>query len=368
MRIAFLLPDLQPGGAERATLDLAAAFARLGHAPEIMLLRGEGPLLEEARARFALSVLDVPRIRALVPALAQALARDRPDALMASMWPLTVLAPLARARARAPCRLVVTEHAVLSRQYAGRGPAHAALLRLSLAAGLRAADARVGVSHGVVADLARLSAMRRESFSVIPNPVPAPAEPSAEAWTEAESLWGGRGGARLLSVGRLKPEKNHALLLSALALLPEGLDWRLVLAGDGPCEAALREQARALGIAGRVTFAGLVREPGALYRSADLFLLSSDHEGFGIVLVEALHAGLPIVATDCDSGPREVLEGGRHGRLVPPGDARALAGAIRAVLASARPDAAALRRRAGDFAPEGVANAYLALLASRASG
>lgn len=364
MRIAFLLPDLCLGGAERATLDLAAALQRLGHAPELLLMRATGELLAEAEARFPVAALAVGRVRELARALGRTLSRNPPDALVAAMWPLTVVAPLARWRARTRCPVIVSEHGVLSRQYAGKGPAHAALLRTSLAVGLRAADARVGVAEGVVADMARLSGLPRSRMAVIPNPVPAPPPPSPDARAAAEALWGTKPGGRILSVGRLKPEKNHGLLLAALARLPEDLVWRLVLAGTGPSEALLRAKAQALGLGSRVTFAGMVPDPSALYASADLFVLSSDHEGFGIVLVEALHAGLPIVATDCPTGPREVLEGGAHGRLVPPRDAAALARAIVEALAAPRPDPLPLRRRAGDFAPETVARAYLALLAA----
>jgi len=93
-----------------------------------------------------------------------------------------------------------------------------------------------------------------------------------------------------------------------------------------------------------------------------LFVLSSDHEGFGNVIVEALSFGLPVVSTDCPSGPAEILENGRYGRLVPVGDATALAAAMDAALA-APVDFDALVRRAADFAPEIAARKYLELLA-----
>jgi len=175
----------------------------------------------------------------------------------------------------------------------------------------------------------------------------------------AEAAWGG-GGPRILTVGNLKPVKNHPLLLRAFAALgrPEA---RLMLLGQGRNEAALRALADSLGIGDRVIFAGFHPDPAPFYATADLFVLSSDHEGFGNVIVEALSCGLPVVSTDCPSGPAEILENGRFGRLVPVGDAGALTAAIDLAL-SAPVDKAAQKVRADVFAPEIAARKYLDLL------
>ena len=138
-------------------------------------------------------------------------------------------------------------------------------------------------------------------------------------------------------------------------------DARLVLLGQGQNEAMLRALADELGIADRVIFAGFHPDPSPFYATADLFVLSSDYEGFGNVIVEALSFGLPVVSTDCPSGPAEILGNGRWGRLVPVGDAAALAGAMREALASPV-DREALKRRAADFSPEIAARKYLDLL------
>ncbi len=163
-----------------------------------------------------------------------------------------------------------------------------------------------------------------------------------------------------LSVGNLKPEKNQALLLRAFAALPRP-DARLMLLGSGPQEAPLRALAEQLGLAERVIFAGFQRDPAPFYAAADLFVLSSNHEGFGNVIVEALSHGLPVVSTDCPAGPAEILDGGTFGLLVPVGDAAALAEAMDAAL-DAPVDRDALVRRASDFAPDIAARQYLAVM------
>jgi glycosyltransferase involved in cell wall biosynthesis len=116
-----------------------------------------------------------------------------------------------------------------------------------------------------------------------------------------------------------------------------------------------------LGLGARVILAGFFPNPAVCYETADLFVLSSEHEGFGNVLVESLSFGLPVISTDCPAGPAEILGHGRWGDLVPPGDAEALAVAMAAALA--RPvDREALKARAAQFTPEIAARRYLGLV------
>jgi glycosyltransferase involved in cell wall biosynthesis len=275
------------------------------------------------------------------------------------MWPLTVIAPLAARMAGFRGKVLVSEHAILSQQYASWGVIHGLALRASTFAGYRLASARVGVSKGTCADMAALSRMAPDKFVTIHNPVRFATRPKPDDMRVAHALWA-TDGPRILTVGNLKPEKNHPLLLRAFAKMAHP-DARLMLLGQGTSAAALRALASELGIANRVILAGFHTDPSPFYATADLFVLSSDHEGFGNVIVEALSFGLPVVSTDCPSGPAEILGGGRWGRLVPVGDAAALARAMDETLA-APVDRDALRRRAADFAPEIAARKYLELL------
>ena len=135
--------------------------------------------------------------------------------------------------------------------------------------------------------------------------------------------------------------------------------------GDGAGRAALESLAKDLGVSDRVTFAGFHADPTAFYKTADVFALSSDYEGFGNVIVEALACGTPVVSTDCPSGPAEILDGGRHGTLVPVDDEVALAQALGKSLSDS-PDSDALRGRAAEFSPERAARLYLDLLSATA--
>lgn len=366
-RVVIVLPDLRGGGAERVNLDLGREFNQRGHDVEFVVLRAQGELLAEAQAVFPIVSIRVDRLRSVPLALARYLRRYRPDALLASIWPLTVVAPLARALSGHHCTVVVAEHNTLSTQYRGWGRYHEWLLRLSLAVGHRIADARVGVSRGVLEDMSNMAWLNPQLGHVIHNPIPRRQVQSDSALAMADAEWGGsRGEVRILSVGSLTPQKNHRLLLRAFARL-DSPKPRLMLLGRGGEEAILRTAARDLGLQDRVIFCGFRRDPTPFYATADLFVLSSDYEGFGNVIVESLAAGTPVVSTNCPSGPAEVLGNGRWGRLVPPGNVEALANAMQEAL-SAEHDRNALRQRAAEFAPTLAAEKYLGLLLPGRSG
>ena len=358
--VAMLLPDLRGGGAERVNLDLAHEFTRAGHDVEFVLMQARGELLEEARASFSVVDLATPRARSWPLALARYLRQRRPDRLIAAMWPLTAIAPLAQRLSGHRCKVLVSEHGILSAQYRDWGRFHRLLLCLSTSLGYRHVNSRIGVSAGVAADMASLSGMRNDAFEVVHNPVPPRAVPEQAALDIADRLWSGPSGARVLTVGTMKTVKNHPLLLRAFARLDRP-DARLMFAGDGTGRKALLSLARDLGVVDQVIFAGFQLDPTPFYETADLFVLSSNYEGFGNVIVEALATGTPVVSTDCPSGPAEILENGKWGRLTPVGNADALAEAMRASLEDDH-DTAALKRRAADFAPEIAARKYLKLL------
>lgn len=360
MTISLVIPDLRGGGAERLSLDLAREFIRLGHPAEFVLMRADGDFLSEAKAEFSVVDLQAPRARQVVPALARYLRQTRPTALLAAMWPLTVLAPVAARVAGYRGSVVVSEHGIISAQYRDWGRMHRLALRFSAFAGYRLAYGRVGVSQGVCDDMARLSLMPAARMTTIHNPVRVLSSPASDALCQADALWGVPPGRRILTVGNLKEVKNHPLLLRSFAQMCDA-GARLMILGQGSNEGKLRALAEELGITGRVIFAGFHADPAPFYASADLFALSSDYEGFGNVIVEALSFGLPVVSTDCPSGPGEILDGGRFGRLTPVGDALALAKAMSDALAEPT-EQAVLKCRAADFAPEIAARKYLAAL------
>ena len=354
-RIAIFLPNLLGGGAERVALASARDLVERGHQVDLVLVEATGDLLPVVPKGVRLVDLKAPRIIAALPLLARYLREERPDALHAVMWPVTVVAIMAHKLARSPARLVVSDHTNLSRHVSGG--VRRLMLKWTTRLLYPLADERIICSNAAADDLARLSGMPRERIEVIYNPISPPKRIASNA--KIEALWKGKG-PRIITVGAMKPEKNHGLLIEAFARLPHG-KAKLMILGQGELRPALERQAMKLGIANRLIFAGFAIDPWPYLASADLFVLSSDYEGFGIVIAEAMYAGLRIVSTDCVAGPREILDGGRFGELVQTGDAVALAKAMERAL-EAPPMPGRQRARAMDISGPATLDRYAQLL------
>lgn len=356
-KIAFLIPNLAGGGAERVALTLVEAFLKRGHDVDLVIMERRGELVEQVPPGVRLINLNGPRIRGVLRPLIRYLRQERPNAFQISLWPLTIVGIVAARLSRVPMRVVVSDHISLSRQF-GADKVRFALLKLTTRFFYPLADARICVSHGSARDLARLSGMRERAITTIYNPVPTPR--LGKLGREQEQLWGGAE-ARFLSVGTLKDQKNHALLIDSFATIAKTMDAKLIIIGDGPLRTELQRRIDDLGLGRRIELAGYVGDPSPYYASANLFVLSSDYEGFALVLVEALHHGLKVVSTDCPDGPAEILAGGKFGRLAAVGNAAELAEAMIAEFNDRR-DPEKQRGRAADFSPERAADAYLAAL------
>ena len=157
----------------------------------------------------------------------------------------------------------------------------------------------------------------------------------------------------ILAAGRLSEQKNFLMLIRAFAEVRSQLDARLILLGEGPQREQICDLINSLNIEELVSMPGWVDNPYSFMAKADLFVLSSSREGCPNVLLEALACGCPVVSTDCPSGPSEILEHGRWGRLVPVNDQTALAEAIIAKLED-NTNRDALRQRAAQFSLENM--------------
>lgn len=388
-RIAILLPELVGGGLERVMALLGSEFARRGMRVEFLLCgHAHGGIdappgthaqllarRRAGRARLRLAAGGAPG--ALLPgavpgqagvleALERYLARERPDALIAAALTPNLLAIHAR-RATAT-RTILTVHNTLSAQLRNQHrdtPLKHYAKRIALPGLLRravlAADAVVAVSNGVADDLARILGLPRERITMIHNPVvndellAASRAPCPHPWLEAGAA------PVIIGFGRLAPRKRFDLLIEAHAALRPRCGQRLVIIGDGEQRAALERQAVARGVADSVHFTGRLENPFAWLSRGAVMACCSRYEGFGLVLVEALACGSPVVSTDCPHGPAEILDGGRFGRLVPVDDVQALTGALEQTLRAA-PDRALLRARGLEFSVARAADRYLALV------
>ena len=363
--ISIILPDLGGGGAERVVVNLANSFAQRGFAVEMVLLSATGVFLADLVPNVRVVNLNVSRLRSVLLPLVRYLRQSRPAALLACMWPLTVVALLARALAFVPTRVVVAEHTTWSRDEIASTLWGRWKVANSMHYGFPAADGIVTVSSGAADDLALFANLDRNAITVIYNPVVGDSKPQSSTPLAPDGWWTGPH-RRVLAVGRLKTIKDYATLMHAFARLRQRVDARLLILGDGECRAALEVQVRQLCIEASVFMPGFVKDASPYYQHADLHVLSSIGEGLPTVIIEALAAGTPVVSTDCPSGPREILCDGQFGCLVPVGDAAALAVAMADSLAVTH-DTAALKARAQYFSIDKATDRYLELLLPQSS-
>ncbi|HUF37935.1 MAG TPA: glycosyltransferase, partial [Anaerolineales bacterium] len=202
----------------------------------------------------------------------------------------------------------------------------------------RRADGILAVSHGVAEDLALSTGLPRSRIEVIYNPIVTP-DLDLRASAPVVHPWFLNGACRtVLAIGRLVPQKDFSTLIRAFKIVSgETPDARLVIFGEGAEKAALKRLVRELDLNEKVDLPGFVPNPYPYLAKASVFVLSSIYEGLPGVLIEALYFGIPLVATDCPSGTREILAGGQHGRLVPVGEPEVMAEAILSALSGKGP-------------------------------
>jgi glycosyltransferase involved in cell wall biosynthesis len=357
--IAIVLPDLRPGGVEVLSILLAEEFIRHGYDVDFVLQQTRGELINAIPVGANLIDLKVRRIRYAVVPLMRYLRTSQAAVLLSAMWPLSGIAVLAARASCLGCRVVVSEHTHLSRSAAVRGMSDIVHHRAGRFIYGRA-DSVICVSQGVRDDLLQRTGLDGRRVHVIYNPVKPFSGSTGDVRPEIVDWWY-QGGERLIAVGSLKRAKDYPTLLRAFARLRSERDARLLILGEGAERPALEQLIGKLGLVDSVRLAGYVADPYPYLETADLFVLSSAWEGLGNVIIEALVCGTPVVATDCPSGPAEILENGRYGRLVPVGDPQALAAAMAASLAGT-PDREFLRARGAEFSVERAADQYLQLL------
>ncbi|WP_298497823.1 glycosyltransferase [uncultured Maritimibacter sp.] len=311
--VAIFLPHLRTGGIERNMIRLAPRLEAQGHVVTFLLQRADGDLLEQAGRVVDLGASGLGRT---VGALRTQLRKAPVDVVLSATNATNIAALLAcRGLGAETPKIVVGEHIPLKAFIETRR--HPWLRRWIMRRLYHRAAALVAPSQPILDEHQALLGAACPRTFCLPNPVvdrvsAMPLRPEAR---------------RIVTLGRLSPEKDFALAIEVMRRLPE--DFTLAIHGEGVERDALAKQIMAAGIAGRVTLAGRTDDPLEALAMTDLFLCTSRVEGFGNAIVEALSLGLPVVSVDCPHGPA-ILLGRGAGRLVDSRDPEAIAAQIRA--------------------------------------
>lgn len=358
--VALFLPSLEGGGAERVFLTLAELFATRGLAVDLVVARREGPLLAQVPPAVRLIDLGVSRPSRGIPALIHYLRHEQPRALLSALTHANLAAAIAHRLARVDGRCVLSERADLRLTLQEEKQPLDRWLVVTLGKKVYPwSSAVVAVSRGVASSVQQVFGLSSEQVRVIYNPIDvdriraAAQTPASFPWADTHPVF--------IAVGRLSRQKNYPLLLRAFHRVRAHIPCHLAIIGEGSERVLLESMIQQMGLRNDVWLAGYRENPWSFVAKACALVLSSDWEGLPNVLIEALAVKVPIIATNCPSGPAEVLDGGRYGILTPPGDHEALAAAMLRILSRDIPnfdyDKAVAR-----FQPNQIADQYLKVL------
>lgn len=351
--IAFVLPGVQCGGSEHVVALLAKTFSERGCRVSLVAFAPPGTKpFYNLESGIDFRAIGLPPglsagsrllyVARRVLHLRSVLKGFKPDLVISFLTRTNMLTLLAQPG----CPVVISERNNAERQPLGR------MWRLLRRLTYPRAAALVTMTSGAMRQFDDFApAIRR----VIPNHAATFSRPNRD-----------RSGTSLVAVGRLVPQKGFDLLLQAFAKVHDRHpEWTLTIWGEGEQRAALEQQREALGLSGVVYFLGVSSSPGAWTDQADLFVLSSRYEGWGLVVGEAMSAGIPTVAFDCDFGPSEMIDHNETGILVPPEDVEALSAALDRAMSDAllrKRFAAAGQRATERFSQANVVAQWLELV------
>lgn len=320
--MALVISSLATGGAERVLSLMANHWARSGRRVTVITMsdtRSDHFLLDPSITRIALDVIGASRSKWLavasnarrVAALRRAIKAARAPVVISFGETTNVVAVIAAVGTGS--RVVVAEVTDPRRHVVGWiwGLLRRVTYPRADRVVVQSAETRPWASKMVGLERSR----------VIANPVPTPRLPAASSDASRPLT--------LLGVGRLVEVKGFDDLIRAFAAVTRRFpEWRLLILGDGDQREALIALSESLGVADRVQIPGSVPDPAPIMAQSEIFVLSSRYEGFPNALLEAMSVGMAVISTDCPTGPREIVESGVNGILVPPGDGARLAEAI----------------------------------------
>jgi glycosyltransferase involved in cell wall biosynthesis len=324
-RIAIFLPGLYDGGAQRVMLNLAGGLISHGFNVDIVLAEAEGPYLNEIPSSVRLVELNKKhfsgqRTLLSLPSLVRYIRSERLVAMLSGLNYANVVALWAKRLAGVPLRLIISEHNTFSSEIAQLPHYYRWVLQSFMKSAYPKADGIIAVSEGVAEDLAY------ELGIITPDLRVKKDEPLGDPWFENDHP------PVVLAIGRLAKQKGFDILIRAFAQVRRQRNARLLILGEGEERASLMNLSKELDLDQDIRMPGFVSNPYPYMVKASLFVLSSRWEGLPTVLVEALYCGTPLIATDCPSGPREILKNGQYGLLVPVDNIDCLGQAILSIL------------------------------------
>lgn len=330
-KISLFIPSLDGGGAEKVVITLANKFYIKGFQVDLIVIKTGGKYHQQLNSGINVVNLNCDRIVFCLFSLINYLKKNRPDILLSSLTHVNIISIISVLISRVKSRLIIIEHSLKTKLYRNLNFKNR-LIDILMLITYPKAHSIVAVSNEVARNISTRSGISLSRIKTIYNPVFSPTILIKSKLNVPHPWFATNEPPVILSVGRLTEEKNFSLLIRAFAKVRSKQNLRLLILGEGKMRNKLNSLAFELGVEKDFDMPGFVQNPYAFMRRASLFVLSSNYEGFGNVLVEAMACGAPIISTNCPGGPVEILENGIWGNLIPTGDLNALTQGITKML------------------------------------
>ena len=355
--ICFFTYDLTFGGAEKVVVHLANYFALKGMEVTLLTVSKGNDFKKLINPQINLICLNEHKIVNAIPPLIKFVKTNNIDNFVANIWPLTIVSSCIRLVSK-KTKLLFIEHCNLSEEFRNRSFIFRFAQNTSIMLFYSFAHEVIAVSAGVKEDLEK-KGVKKSKVSVIYNPLEDLKGSKKMESTKNIEKWINSKDKKLISVGELKKQKNFPNLIKAIGVFQKkySVKLKLLILGDGPERKNIEEEITKQELEEIFFLPGWVNDPVPYLYLADLFVLPSDYEGFGVVITEALSTGLNVVSTNCKSGPSEILKDGELGYLCEVNDPDDLAKSINEALNNPL-DKDKLIARAYDFSIENIGKLY----------
>ena len=361
MKIALFMPSLAGGGAERVMISLANELVQRGFDVDLIVSYAKGEYHNQIHGSVNFIDFKVNRVLKATPKLIQYVKEVNPQVILSTIWHANIITILVKLLTGSPGIVVIRETNQISKSKQSLSPLLSRLMCPLVNFFYPFADVIIAPSNGVADDLSKLGRIQRKKINVIYNPIFLKAI-EAQAREEPSHPWlVPKTEPVFIAVGSLTEQKGFSTLLESFFLVNKQIISRLIILGEGPLRQELEARALELGIHKKVDFHGFIENPFSLMASSDVFVLSSKWEGLPNVLIQAVSLGMRIVATDCTSGPQEILDNGKFGTLVEVGNIKMLSSAMLSSLEKQH-DSDYVKSRAKHFSSDTIIPQYIKVL------
>ncbi|MFP9193644.1 glycosyltransferase [Natrialbaceae archaeon A-CW1-1] len=357
-KVAIFLSSFEGGGAHKNMIHISNYLNSSGYNVDLVVVNNKGDLRNLVSNEVDIVSLGTSRVRYSVSSLLNYIRRSRPDSLLATPTGCTIVAGIVDILPiyNIPITLRVPTTLSESRLYNKPNDIVEKQFSKVIEHIYKRSKSIIAISEGVKIDLVNEFGIPNNKVKIIHNPVVTD-DVIKKIHEPVDHPFFNDSSQIFIGVGRLTEQKGFKYLIDAFSIVEKEVDAKLIILGQGELDRELKKRCEELSITNKVSFPGFVHNPFKYIHNSDVFVLSSLWEGFGNVVVEALACKTAVVATDCRSGPSEILADGEFGRLVPPAAPSKLADGMLESL-SHNHDSTKLRHRALDFHVKNIGPEY----------